>query len=77
MLAQHEPAEPLLAQHDILIRSLKKVEEEAEGENGGLKIEPILFELNAQDTALCSYFTQRLGQRNKWQNQGYCAIVLS
>jgi hypothetical protein len=27
-----------MAQHDILVRSLKKVAEDAEGENGGWKI---------------------------------------
>jgi hypothetical protein len=32
-----------MAQHDILIRSLKKVAEDAEGENGGWKIKPIIF----------------------------------
>jgi hypothetical protein len=26
--------------------------------------------LNAQDTVLCSYFAQRSGERNEWQNQG-------
>jgi hypothetical protein len=32
-----------MAQHDILVRSLKKVAEDAEGENGGLKIKLIIF----------------------------------
>ena len=32
-----------MAQHDILIRSLKKVAEDAEGENGGWKIKLIIF----------------------------------
>ena len=77
-----------------------------EGENGGWKIELIIFVggtsgsvhaltlkdnlkelqvieskrnairkglvyelLNAQDTVLCSYFAQRSGERNEWQNQ--------
>jgi hypothetical protein len=26
--------------------------------------------LNANDTVLCSYFAQRPGERNEWQNQG-------
>jgi hypothetical protein len=26
--------------------------------------------LNAQDTVLCSYFAQRSGEGNEWQNQG-------
>ena len=26
--------------------------------------------LNAQDKVLCSYFAQRSGERNEWQNQG-------
>ncbi len=26
--------------------------------------------LIAQDTVLCSYFAQRSGERNEWQNQG-------
>jgi hypothetical protein len=29
--------------------------------------------LNAQDTVLCSYFEQRSGERNEWQNQGGAA----
>ena len=94
-----------MAQHDILIRSLKKVAEDAEGENGGWKIKLIIFVggtngsvhaqtlndnlkklqvieskrnairkglvyelLNAQDTVLCSYFAQRTGEQNEWQN---------
>jgi hypothetical protein len=32
-----------MAQHDILVRSLKKVAEDAEGENGGWKIKLINF----------------------------------
>jgi hypothetical protein len=32
-----------MAEHDILIRSLKKVAENAEGENGGWKIKRIIF----------------------------------
>jgi hypothetical protein len=32
-----------MAQHDILIRSLKKVSGDAEGENGGWKIKLIVF----------------------------------
>ena len=96
-----------MAQHDILFRSLKKVAEDAEGENGGWKIKIIIFVgstsgsvhaqtlndnlkeiqvieskrnairmglvyelLIAQDTVLCSYFAQRSGERNEWQNQG-------
>jgi hypothetical protein len=92
--------------HDTL-RSLKKVTEDAEGENGGWKIKLIIFVggtsgsvhaqtlnvnlkelqvieskrnairkglvyelLNAHDTVLCSYFAQRSGERNEWQNQG-------
>ena len=34
----------------------------------------LVFELlNAQDTVLCSYFAQRSGERNEWQNQGGAA----
>jgi hypothetical protein len=29
--------------------------------------------LNAQDTVLCSYFAQRSGERNEYQNQGGAA----
>ena len=29
--------------------------------------------LIAQDTVLCSYFAQRSGERNEWQNQGSVA----
>ena len=32
-----------MAQHDILVRSLKNVAEDAEGENGGWKIKVIIF----------------------------------
>jgi hypothetical protein len=32
-----------MVQHDILVRSLKKVAEDAEGENGGWKIKRIIF----------------------------------
>jgi hypothetical protein len=32
-----------MAQHNILVRSLKKVAEDAEGENGGWKIKLIIF----------------------------------
>ena len=32
-----------MAQHDILVRSLKNVAEDAEGENGGWKIKLIIF----------------------------------
>jgi hypothetical protein len=32
-----------MAQNDILVRSLKKVEEDAEGENGRWKINLIIF----------------------------------
>jgi hypothetical protein len=32
-----------MAQRDILVRSLKKVAEDAEGENGGWKIKLIIF----------------------------------
>jgi hypothetical protein len=32
-----------MAQHDILVRSLKKEAEDAEGENGGWKIKLIIF----------------------------------
>jgi hypothetical protein len=32
-----------MAQHDILVRSLKKVAEDAEGENGGWSIKLIIF----------------------------------
>ena len=96
-----------MAQHDILVRSLKKVAEDGESENGVWKIKLIIFVggtsgsvhalalkdnlkelqvieskrnairkglvyelLNAQDTVLCSYFAQRSGERNDWQNQG-------
>ena len=93
-----------MAQHNILVRSLKKVAEVAEGENGGWKIKLIIFVggtsgsvhaqtlndnlkelqvieskkmrlgrdvyelLNTQDKVLCSYFAQRSGDRNEWQN---------
>ena len=99
-----------MAQHDILVRSLKKEAEDAEGENGGWKIKLIIFVggssgsvhaqtlndnlkklqvieskrnairkslvyelLNAQDTVLCLYFAQRLGERSECQNQGVAA----
>jgi hypothetical protein len=99
-----------MAQHDILVQSLKKVADDVEGENGGWKIKLIIFVggtsgsvhaqtlydnlkelkvieskrnairkglvyelLNAQDTVLCSYFAQRLGERNERQNQGGAA----
>ena len=95
-----------MAQRDILVRSLKKVAEDAEGENRGWKIKVIIFVggtsasvhaqtlndnlkelqvieskknaikktlvyelLIAQDTVLCSYFAQRSGERNEWQNK--------
>jgi len=32
-----------MAQHDILVQSLKKVAEDADGENGGWKIKLIIF----------------------------------
>jgi hypothetical protein len=90
------------AQHDVLVKSLEKVAEEAVGENSGWKIKLIIFVggtcgsvhvqtlnnnlkelgvieskrntirkglvhelLNAQDTALCSYFAQRSGARGE------------
>ena len=99
-----------MAQHDILVRSLKKVAEDGEGENGVWKIKLIIFVggtsgsvhaetlnvnlkelkvleskrnaigkglvyelLNAQDTVLCLYFAQRLGERSECQNQGVAA----
>ena len=32
-----------MAQHDILVRDLKKLAEDAEGENGGWKIKQVIF----------------------------------
>jgi hypothetical protein len=44
-----------MAQHDILVRSLKEVAEDAEGENGGWKIKL----LNAQDIRFCAHISRR------------------